>query len=55
MSLCIHADTILIINFHAGNFLIILMSVLSATPDSWSGDVDVNLTFNVLTATPPVV
>lgn len=48
MSLCIHDNTILIINLHDGNFLMILMSLLIATSDSVSGDVDINLTFNIL-------
>ena len=48
MSLCIHDNTILIINLHDGNFLMILMSVLIATSDNVSGDVDINLTFNIL-------
>lgn len=55
MSLCIHANTILIINLHDGSFLVILMSTLIATSDSWSGDVDINLTFNTLLPTPPAV
>ena len=48
MSLCIHDNTILIVNLHDGNFLMILMSVLIAISDSGSGDVDINLTFNIL-------
>ena len=55
MSLCIHDNTTLIINLHDGNFLMILMSMLIATSDSWSGDVDINLTFNILLPTPLAV
>lgn len=55
MPLCIHANTILIINLHDGNFLMILMSVLIATSDSQSTDVDINLTFNILLPTPAAV
>lgn len=53
MSLCIRANTILIINLHDGNFLMILMSMLIATSDSWSVGVDINLTFNIVLPAPP--
>lgn len=55
MPLCIHDNTILIINLHDGNFLMILKSMLIATSDGRSGNVDINLTFNILLPTPLAV
>lgn len=52
---CIHANTVLISNLHDGNFIMISMSVLIATFDICSVDVDINLTFNILLLAPPAV
>lgn len=48
MLLCIYVNIILIINLYDGNFLMILMLMLIVIFESWFGDVDINLIFNIL-------